>query len=591
MSIRLDIQNIAGITDGEAEIAGGVNTVKASNWQGKSSFLKAIQTAFGTDVALMEGATEGRVSLDIDGTAHEVSLGRDGGTVVREGSPVLEDDYDRLLADLFAFLGEQNEIRRRVRAGDDLKDVLTRPLDLENIDQRIQSLTEERRAVESELERAEASERELVELERRKAKLESELEELQSRYESLADEDDSGVREELSDLQAEHDRVTDLVDRLERSIDRAQERLKEAHDEYESLEAGDVTAVEEELAAVREEYEQTRRDRELLQSVYSANSQLIEEGRVGILADVDHSLIEDTHECWVCGNETSTGQVEERLDAIGEKVLELREEASSYEEEIEELEATREERRRATRRKEDLEDEISDLEATISEREESYASAKGRLEIIEDRLSDLQDEAQESDDERSELKSEIKYTERELEDLDEEIEETARVADRRSMLEEEREDIVEEIESLRTRKRELKDRIRTEFDAAIGEIIQRFETSFESARLTSTFDLVIARDGREVSIDALSEGEVELLGLVAAVAGYEAYDVAERVPIILLDQLGALADDNLRALARYLEDRAEYLVLTAYPENSLFGDHRIDPGEWEVVSSARTTAA
>jgi hypothetical protein len=85
------------------------------------------------------------------------------------------------------------------------------------------------------------------------------------------------------------------------------------------------------------------------------------------------------------------------------------------------------------------------------------------------------------------------------------------------------------------------------FEGAITTVIDVFNPSIESARLVDTqngFDPVIVREGREVGVDALSEGEVELLGFVVALAGYLTDDVSERVPIIVLDGVGGLAGEH-----------------------------------------------
>ncbi|MFB6198591.1 MAG: ATPase, partial [Halobacteriaceae archaeon] len=92
-------------------------------------------------------------------------------------------------------------------------------------------------------------------------------------------------------------------------------------------------------------------------------------------------------------------------------------------------------------------------------------------------------------------------------------------------------------------------------------------------------------------LDALSEGERELLGIVAAVAGHEAFDVGDRVPVMLLDGLGGLASENLQILVEYLSERTEYLVLTAYPEYEGFEGNELSPSDWQVVSNSSDVGA
>ena len=591
MKLDIEMTNIAGISEGAATVEPGVNTIQASNWQGKSSFISAIQTAFGTKTALSEGKDEGRVAVDTDGSTHEISLARSGRTVTSSGDPVLDDEYDRLLADLFAFLGEDNDVRRAVRNGDDLKELLTKPLEIADIDEQISDLKQERDAVDTNLTQAQEKADELASLRQRKNRLESELATLREEERQFDETIPSEAREELSSLRAERQRVSELIDRLESTLERARAKLSDTHEEYESIDVTDPSDIEDQLATVQEEYEQAKADHELLQSVYSANKRLVEEERLDLVADVDHGLLGDTHTCWLCAGETTADEIEAQLDAVGERVLELREAVRSDENRIEELESKRDEIRTQQRRKADLESRVTELESTISERQENLASAEERLDTIEGKISELDDEVEEGDREISDIRSDIKYKEAELEDVTADIEEAKQVADRADELREQRERLTEEIASLRSRKAEIQTRIRSEFDESISTIVSRFETSFESARLTSEFELVVARDGREIGLEALSEGEVELIGLVTAVAGFEAYDVREVTPVMLLDQLGGLADDNLTTLADYLDERTESLVLTAYPENTTIGDHSIDPADWTVIPSVQAVGA
>lgn len=587
----LQISNISGILDGSAEIEPGVNTVQASNWQGKSSFVDAIATAFGIQTSLTEGKESGKVSIDLDAERHEVQLERNGTQIDLRGDPILQDKYNRLLADFFAFLGEKNKVRQAVRNGDNLKEVLTQPLKIEDIDRRIRDLSKERDSVKSELQRAEAKAEKLVSLKQRRNEVESELKDLRESEAEFEDAMVSETHEQLSDLRAERERVIDLIERLERTLERSREKLASVYDEYEEISVEDSTDIETEIEEIREEYERAREDKEILQSIYSANKRLLEENRLELLTDVDRSLVEDSYTCWLCGSETTTDELQSHLEEISDKVLTLKEEVRSYEVQIEELETERDEIRKQRRRKSDLESQITELEETISERDENLSSAEDRLESIESRIEGLEAEAEDVDEEISDIRSEIKYKEATLEDLEEEIEETETAADQIDMLREEKETIIEEITELRNRKERIQTRIRTEFDEAIQTTVSRFETGFETARLTSEFELIVAREGREVEMDALSEGEVELLGLVTAIAGFEAYDVGEITPVVVLDHLGGLSDSNLSILADYLSDHTEILIMTAYPENTTFGNNRIDPAGWETVKQAHAKTA
>jgi len=586
MTWHLSLENIAGIRQGDADIEPGVNAVRASNWQGKSSFLAGIKTAFGTAMPLTEGQSTGRVVLQTDDEEITVELERTNGSVSRSGQPYLEDEYDRICAELFAFLDEDNDIRQAVRTGENLETLLTRPLDFENIDEQIADLRTEREQVERELERADQAAERLPQLQQRVTSLEDDLEELRAERDAIDDDSggESDARDQLSDLRAERDQVTTKIERLEATAERVRETLAEKRAELESLTVPSDADVEDELENLHTDLRDIERDRELLQSVYEANKRVLDEGRVELLTEVSHDMLSDSVTCWLCGTDSTRDDVEEQLTALDDRIADLRSQAAETRDRVEDLEARRDEIKQARRKETDLTDRIGDLESRLAETEESLETARDRRDELESRIADLEAEVDSTEDRVTDLESEIKYTEAELADAREELEETETLEEQREMLEEEYDSLTDEITDLRTRKEDVKQRTREAFSSALADLLEQFDTGFETARLTSTFDLVVAREGREAQLDALSEGERELLGIVAALAGYEAFEVSQRVPVMLLDGLGGLASDNLQILVEYLAARTEYLVLTTYPENEGFDGNELSPSEWQVVS-------
>lgn len=587
MPWHLDIENIAGIRSGATEIAPGINAVRASNWRGKSSLIKSIETAMGTAAPLTDGAESGRVELQTDERTVVVELTREQGEVSRDGDGYLGSDHDRVCASLFAFLDEDNEVRRAVRNGENLEAVLTRPLDFERIDERIRELRSEREQVEAELERAEEAAQQLPAVQERITELKSSLEELRAEREELRAENGAepdGKRDELSETRAERDRLENRKAQLETTITNTRERLADRREALADLEVPDPDELESDIAQAREELAEVEQGLDLLESVYNANKRVLDADRPELLTEIEHGLSEDVLSCWVCGSETGRPTVEDHLDALATEIADRRETAEEYRERLEELESERGEIRRRRRRRTDLEAEIEDLETTLADREESLQTVTERLDAVTERLDELATEVEASTDRLTDLESDIKYTERELEEARDEYATVEQQVERRELLEEEQSAISAEIEELRTRKERRKSDTREAFDDAMATLLEELAPGFEAARLDSNFDLVVAREGREVANDAMSEGELELLGIVTALAGYEAYDVSEIVPLILLDSVGDLAGENLGPLVRYLADQTTYLVTTAYPEQDVAEDHLIEPAEWSVVS-------
>lgn len=589
MGLEFEIEHIAGIKRGTATLEPGVNAVQGSNWQGKSSLLAAVKTAMGTATPLTNGEAYGRVELTTADETIVTELVRKNGRVVREGECYLTAERDRVCAELFAFLDEDNAIRRAVRNGENLEELFVRPLDFENIDEQITEYRHDLDRVERELERVQNATTKLPSVQERVTQLESDIESLRTERDDLerADEADSDIatkRAELSDVRAERDQVQDRVARLEDTVERTRERLQDKRDALEALDVPDATDLDSQLADAREELGDIERDIELLQSVYEANKRVLDEERLELLTEVDHGLVDDTLACWVCGSTADRTAFTDRLEALRERITSLRDEAAALRERVTDLETQQETIQETRRRKTDLQTEVSNLEATLADREESLATARERLATLNDRVEELSAAVEDTTTRLTDVESEIKYKERELEEARDELETLEARADEREPLERERDELAENIEELRTRKERVKQRTRKAFDEAIEDILSRFDVGFETARLTSQFDLVVARDGREAPLTTLSEGELELLGIVAAVAGHTALDVGDRVPVMLLDGMGGLAKDHLHTLVDYLRGRAEYLVLTAYPEHGTFDGRELDPAGWTVVS-------
>ncbi|MFB6205346.1 MAG: archaea-specific SMC-related protein [Haloglomus sp.] len=607
MSHGIEIRNVGGIRSGEATLDPGLNVVRGENWQGKSSFLTALQVVMGTtgvdegEHPLTDGSSEGVVTLQTPQGTYETRLVREGTTVRREGSVYLTDEQDRICARLFAFLGENNPVREAVRNDGDLAARLTRPLDIEDIDEKIGELKTERRSVEAEHERAaEASER-LPALQSEVEQLTQEIEDLEQRRDELRPDEggDSEAHSRLSEKRAQREQLTDQIATLENKLERLESRLEERRTELDAIDIPDAPALSADLEEKQSRIAELETDIALLEDLYRVNKRVVDEGKADIVTDVEHTLAGDELECWVCGNSTDAEQVTERLRGIDDQLQTRKAEKRTLESEVEDIQRRRDEIEQRKRQKRDLEAEISELELDLEENRSMHDDLQERLQAVESELESLRDEADSTNSQLTDVESEIKYKRNELQDKQEELDQIETEADRREQLEAELEELDAEIERLQTRRTEKKREVATQFEERMADIIDTFEPGFETARLVpktdsqgriTAYDLTVARDGRETSRQALSEGELELLGIITAIAGYETFGVSDRVPMILLDGLTALSSANLHSLVEYLRDEAELLVATATPEVGDFDGSVVDPRQWEVVSTRQSSA-
>jgi len=599
---NIEISNIAGIRDGKPTVKPGINAVQASNWQGKTSLVTAIRTVLGgsvTSATLTDGADEGYVRQETSEQVYERHIKRAGETVTTDGQPYLTDSRDRAAAELFAFLDERNRIRTAVRNGEDLTPHLTEPLEREDIEGQIRRLQSERERVDSDLATARQAAEKLPAKSETLSTLESELDELNAESEDLQGGTDSSgeqkqVRERLKEARREREQANQRVNRLEGKIESLEAQISDKERELADLTvssdpdlAGTLTEKQTALRGLDQEIE-------TLESLYNATKNVLDQGHLDVVADVDRRIDSDYLTCWVCGTETTRDDIEAQMDGLSEAISDRRDKRTELQSTVSELQERKRELTQQRRRKQSLEDGLSELRTNLADSREELTQAEEELDERTDRVETLEDKVQETDTRRKSLDQEIARTETKLERYREELEQLETQAQRREELQERRDSLSGQIEDLRSRREQVIRTARTAFTDALEDVVDTFNPSFEHARLkqhvdpdsgrTEQLELLIARDGREISVDALSEGEVELIGLIAALAGHEAFDVGEEVPCILLDDLGGLASEHIHRLVTYLEPRTEYLVTTAYPEAGEFDGHVLSPDNWDVVS-------
>ena len=609
----IEITNIGGIRSAEPSVETGLNVVQASNFKGKSSFVAALQTAmgtsgmFGTDHPLTEGADEGSVRLDTGGASYEVTLTRSSNTVARSGTPMLEDESDRLCAGLFACLGERNPIRARVRAGEDLTELLQAPLDIEDIDEQIAERKRVRESKRDQLDAAKQAAENLPAVQEAIHTLEEDLDALRDQRAELSarvGEDAADEEDELADRRSRLSTAERTVSRLEDQVARTEEGITEKEAALDELEVPDEPEATADIEATEARIEEIELQVDLLESLHRANQRVLEADEVDLVASVERSMVGDEFDCWVCGERTTKSSVEDRLAALQETSSSLREEKAELTEELETVEARQRRYREKRREKEQLEEELGQQRAELDELKGDLARARERRAELQEAVAELEETVATAEDELSErltdVKADIRTKEQELEQRRERLEELESERERVATLRDEIEALADEIEELRNRKTEKQWELKERFDTEMAAVIDRFDPGFDGARLDvkttaeneiSQFDLVIARDGRESDIDTLSEGERELVGVVVAVAGYHTFDVADRAPAMLLDGIGQLSADNLRVLTDYLTDISDILVTTAYPEAGQFGGNHITLDQWDVVSDRERSPA
>jgi DNA repair exonuclease SbcCD ATPase subunit len=608
------IENIAGIRSGSATIMPGLNIVQASNFQGKSSFMASIQTVMGstghyTDHLLTEGEDSGSVVLQTDSNSYEVTISRErNNRKARSGTPYLSDKTDRVCARLFAFLGEDNPIRKAVRNGEDLTEYLQAPLDIENIDAQIRTIKQELNAVENQISDAEEAASELPSVQEEVTQLENELEDLREyrdelQTESVDNQRKDDLSDQLSSAKSNLRNVTNKIRQLENQIERKTERKEEKQAKLDDLEVPAEISESIDIDLKQQRINELNDHIQLVEDLYHANRNMLEDGDLDLITEVTRTVSGDDITCWLCGETAMKGELKANIDDLRETLTQLRTDKNSLKDDITEFEQKQRAIKQKRKQKGQLDQEIKQLSAALQDRKGELQNYTSKKENLEKEVQELVDKVEQTEsqynEELTDVKTEIRTKEAKLERARERLNKLDEQKDDLEALYERRDEYRDEIKSLRNRKTNTQYELKDEFDAAINDIIDRFAPGFDHAHFDiktdvqgeiEGFELNIARSGQTTTVDALSEGEVELIGVAVALAGYRVYDVDERTPIILIDGISQLASEHLRSLIEYLEDTTEILITTAYPEAGEFDAHIISPNEWDVVSNRELTS-
>jgi len=630
---KLTVQNIGGIDRTEVTFEPGITILAGRNATNRTSLLQAIMTAMGSDdVSIKADADEGRVELTLDGETYTRRLHRENGTTHLTGDPYLEDTT---LADLFAFLLESNEARRAVLTEENLRDILMRPIDTDEIQAEIDSLLEQRRQVSEELEELADLKGRLPSLEEQRTQLQEQIEETEAELQAVEAEietRDADVEEgreeqaeveakltELRETRSELDDVRYDLDTEQQSLESLRAEKRELERETEELpEADRLDDIEGRIERLRAEKQDLETELNEIQSVISFNEERLADG-AEMFAEAfdddtdsgsvtDDLLPEERLTCWTCGSEVESEQIEATVDRLQELSQECVSEINSIDDELGELteqqrELRQQQRRREKldRRQQELEAELGETESRIEELSERRDSLREEVEAIESEVERLEND---NYDEILGLHKDANQLEYELGQLDtelERVEENITAIEDRLAAEAEltsrRDDLTDEIEALRTRIERIEKNAIEEFNDHMETVLEllaydnlarvwleRRETEVRDGRQKATksvFDLHVVRQTPsgttyEDTVDNLSESERAVTGLVFALAGYLAHDVHDVLPVMLLDSLEAIDSERVATLIEYLEDYADYLVVALLSEDAdaLDDEHR-----------------
>ena len=561
-SASLHVENLGGIEELEFELMPGISLLAGENATNRTSLLRSLAAALGGEdsaATLKTDAADGSVQLTVGDTRHTRTYTETTTGYTLGGEPYC-DQPD--LVDTFVALFADNPARRAVTRGDELRELLMRPVDTDEIRREIRRKRDQKSALESDIERIKERERELPTLEEDRQRLLGELEELEAEIEEVQTraneleptEDESQEVAELRDaLEQRRDDLRELEDRL-KTIDRKIEFRRQERDELRSErediaadigEFADVDQLDAEIDQLATEIsrlESRRRDLQTavedLQTVVEVN-ETISKGELdapGFEASGDLTATLDPSsqrvECWTCGTEVERDRIAERIDTLRGIVHDQREEVTALDQRLDELRTERSEYESRRERYAELQtrrDEVTDrievhekqlatLEADREECQDEVAALETEIAEIEKKLSQLETDEATEPSEFVETHQRLTELERRRGRLESNLEETAGEIDGIESLREEREDKERELSTLGDELEQLRgkiDRLETQLVETLNELLEDLVEKLEYRNIArvwverkttadhseeSTFELHIVREGEDGAV-------------------------------------------------------------------------------------------
>ena len=623
----LTVQNIGGIESTTVDLPPGVTVLEGRNATNRTSLLRSLMATLGSDSVALKGDSDtGQVELDFDGETYTRTLRRENGTTVMDGAPYHEDST---LADLFAFLLEDNPARQAVVHGDNLRDIIMRPVDTESIEEKIDHAKQEKARVEEEISDLRSKADRLPELEQERTAIENELTEKRTDLEAIETEIESyeadieETREQKSELEERlaslHEARNEIED-TKRGLDAEREQLEALRNERSELQGKreDLSTSVEDISDLgRQIGELQERKRTLdslidrLQNVIQFNQDVMD-GAGSELHEVivpdddsnhptDQLLAEEAElTCWTCGSDVDRDQIEQTL----QKLRSLREGKMTERKDIaSELDELREEKKtmdQRQQRREKIDHQLNRIADQIEQREQQIETLRQKKDRLTDQMDNAEKEVKEFQLEgheeilernkrANEIQLKVQDLEADLEDIETEIASIEADVEKISELEDQQQDIKQQLTDLRTRVERIETEALESFNHHMSNIlsileyenleriwIERREQTGQKGNQTlphTIFDLHVVRNtsegvAYEDTVEHLSESEREVTGLVFALAGYLTHEVYEYVPFMILDSLEAIDSERIATLVDYFQEYAPHLVIALLPNDA-----------------------
>lgn len=516
-SLSVTVENVGGIDEAYVELSEGVTVLEGKNATNRTSFLQALMASMGSDQYTLKGdAGEGRVELELGDTIVERRFERRNGSVA-----ALDDGYLDApeLADLFAFLDEENDARRAVARGDNLHEVIMRPLDTNEIEAEIERLQATKRSLDEQLERIDERANERPALRDRKESIETEIERTEAELAEVeaeiedADVDVDSERESqdgverdlnaLTDRRSELDEIRFQIETLEETIDSLEAERESKRDRREDIAVdpdADLETLKSDLQDLRDRQRRVTAQTSELQSIIQFNEDMLDgtdseiasvlradgeddgsESVTDRLLDEDESVV-----CWTCGSAVDEDDIESTLSRLRSYRQEKFNERRSIESEIEDLQEQVSTYEQTERELDEVNERLAEIDVDIDQKHDRIDDLEARREELHEEIESLEAAVQEEQSsdyseilelhkQANKLELELEQRENELSSVEDDLKEIDALLEEREEYEQRRDQITDELRDLRNRIDHIEDGAIEAFNGHMAEVLDVLE--------------------------------------------------------------------------------------------------------------------
>jgi DNA repair exonuclease SbcCD ATPase subunit len=607
-TMKIEAENLGGLR-GKTKLAimPGVNIIEAPNASGKTSMVGAFALSVLPSKEAAQHAhilhsteTEGSVRLVFDGNIIEriIKRGKKKEPEI-SGNSIAPEDMLGLIR-RFAIADEDNPVLADVRAGKNLRDVLTEYSGVDALKVQHKKLIEKETALQDELKqcqekvnRIDILEKNLKDNEKKLEKLELEKKELYVKYPEKEETKLVELEGEIARAEANLKNLAESIKSTESAIKSREERLKAIEQRIAGGAEGIVKQIE--AKETEEKYLEDNKKElgkvELLRSNELTQLRIITENVQAYTAahaeptDKLKALISDEEQaiiCPVCDHSTKYGYIKEKLKKteveykkVSGQMHELNEKISKLSREITGLKT----------RKNEIES-ISIEQKRTSEELETYKKQLFRktndIKALEDKLKKLKKEKEKASEERTEevseheerritVEREIAITTNSAEIIRKELKVLEPVAAEINEIEKKLNNTRNKIEALTKEIEEREKGIIRIFNTEIKNIYSKM--GFEKVnelRLDDNFNLRVVRlnkagAGYSDTVKSLSKTEKEVSGLILLLSGYRAYKIGEKYPFFVIDEINFMDTQRLTTFIDHVKETARSIVIMTIP--------------------------